>query len=1162
MVGSGVLALRASGLVVSALRAALAPRPGAHSVDEPERIGSRFRRAPDVTPEDVRRLAGALALRLADAEARFAALEPSVGEQVVAEVAVLLRGPVTMDDVQRALGDPGRLRLMLSARNAPTGRPSLGNDAEELFDALADVCCRQLVEHFTTAPWYTVRTVTEISRAVGELHDRIPDPEAADQEFAERYMTGLRDQLDRAEVLGVVEIQQASSYRLSTAYVNLDVGTVTQTQPRDPHALTLTQRLVRRPTWENLASNWAFAAGLPSWHSVLSPSGRAVLEGPAGAGKTSLLRRLAVGLIDARSQQQPPVVVPFFLQVRRLYRDERLCLPAVDDFVRESGSTLGSAQPPGWADRVLRSGHAVVLVDGLDELPQPCHDEALAWLQQVCRDYPHATYILSSRPRVLTDAHRRSLDEAGFASIALRPMNRAQVAEFVTRWHDTHTAYGADSREQIIRSGEDLNRLLDTRRDLARLATSPLLCALICALHRATDQALPEGRVGLYQAAMTMMLGSREQASKVPAAHHLRLSPPQQEALLSALAWWMTMNGRRDIPRTVAEARVQEVLPLVRFPDRDDQSPPTAAEVLRHLEQRSGLLHEPQIDLLEFSHASFQDYLAAGAALGGDHLDHILVHTWDPRYHDVLIMAVGRAQSRPRDQRHLLDGLITRAREGDGDQSGDARRLWLLAAAAIADLDLVSPDHRQAVHEATRALIPPNTHFDAASLAEAGEFVLDLLGDHIRHHELTDSQAFFTIITATDLQSDAAIPLFSALRHHTSHDIRHLLAQAWTSVADSDRYWRDVLCHVRIDDLAIVLPDFALIRRPQIRDRIRTLFLPDEVREIPVSDLAAASHLTTLLLDAGNTDLSGLVELPRVTSLLFRGAAPVDMDALAKLKNLRELRLTAPAQADISALASLTSLTTLKLHGTAVSDLRPLTGLTNLASLDIAATRVTDVGPLAALTSLVQLDLAATEVADVDALAGLIRLTHLSLHATGVADVSALSGLKELTSLRLGGTAITDVSPLAGLTRLSHLDLGVTQVSDLSPLTRVPRLRDLNLHRAPTSDVHSLALLTRLTRLDLSHTLVTDLRPLAELASLEGLFLAGLPVQDVRPLAALTNLTQLDLEGTEVSDVGSLAALTNLTLLNLAHTPVAQLGQLGALPELEVDITGTPLSMS
>ncbi|HSA49910.1 MAG TPA: NACHT domain-containing protein, partial [Yinghuangia sp.] len=1001
------VAARVGAVLVSVMGRVRAPRAGAHLVEDPARVGGRSRREEVVDARDLARLAEALTLRLSDAEARYAGLEPAVGERVVAEVAVVLGERVTMDDVQAAYGDAGRLRRLLSERNAPAGRVPLGGDAEELYDALVDVCCAQVVEHFTGREWYSVRTLTEVARGIGDLLDRVPDVRETDRRFEERYAKGLRASLDKAEVLGVVQIDQASSYTLTTAYVTLDVEAVGPERERD----------VLMPDGSSI---WARVSGNGSLESVLGRYPKAVLEGPAGAGKTSLLRRLAVHIIDGDLPAQLLQVwkgcVPFFVRVRRLLRDGELLLPDVGQLVAESGSMLGSAQPAGWADRVLEAGHAVVLVDGLDELPQHHHDAVLEWLDQLCRDYPRAKYVLTSRPRVLTDAQRRVLEGAGFASATLQPMNRAQVGEFIERWHRTQ-GLDADeeTRERLREFGEDLGRLLDTRRDLARLATNPLLCALICALHERTDQALPEGRIGLYGAAMTMMLGSREQASKVPAARHLRLSPTQQETLLGALAWWTTMNGRRDIPRHVAEDCVAEILPRFRFPERGDgEGLPTAAEVLRHLERRSGLLHEPQVDLLEFNHASFQDYLAAGAALRGHHEGHLLSRIDDPRYHDVLIMAVGRGEDRPDQQYELLEGLISRA-EGLRDGKGGDRRAWLLAAACIADLDVVDPRHVGRIRKATGELIPPRNQSDAENLAAAGEFVLDLLGDFVRRKEPSPEDARWIAATAATLGTDSAIPLLRSLRHQLDGAVRAEVVHAWTRVADVDGYWHEVVQHMRIDDVTVWVPKLDLLRRyAELRERLTYFALPSGTTEVPVRDLLA---------------------LPNLTGLYTVDAVFLDLEQLSMLTNLTSLTVTQAPVSDLRPLSRLTNLTDLMLKKANVSDVTPLAELTDLTFLVLDGTTVADVTPLAELTNLTHLSLGGAAVSNLEPLAALANLKYLYLGGTNVSDVAPLAGLTELTTLVLGGTNVSDLTPLAGLSKLTELFLNRTKVSDLTPLS-------------------------------------------------------------------------------------------------------------------------------
>src|SRR3569833_4684562 len=88
--------------------------------------------------------------------------------------------------------------------------------------------------------------------------------------------------------------------------------------------------------------------------------------------------------------------------------------------------------PAGWVRRRLTDGRAVVLVDGIDELPEAERPAARDWLGALTAAYPEARYVVTSRP---TAAGERWLEAEGFAGAELRPMGAPEVEEFVRRWH-------------------------------------------------------------------------------------------------------------------------------------------------------------------------------------------------------------------------------------------------------------------------------------------------------------------------------------------------------------------------------------------------------------------------------------------------------------------------------------------------------------------------------------------------------------------------------------------------------------------------------------------------------------------------------------------------------------------------------------------------------
>lgn len=126
----------------------------------------------------------------------------------------------------------------------------MGGDAEELYDALADVCCARVVEHFTGREWYSVRTLTEVARGIGDLLDRVPDLAEEDRRFAERYARGLRVSLDKAEVTELFTVDAVVSdlgdLSSLTNLTSLHIREASVSDLRPLSRLTLTALMLRR----------------------------------------------------------------------------------------------------------------------------------------------------------------------------------------------------------------------------------------------------------------------------------------------------------------------------------------------------------------------------------------------------------------------------------------------------------------------------------------------------------------------------------------------------------------------------------------------------------------------------------------------------------------------------------------------------------------------------------------------------------------------------------------------------------------------------------------------------------------------------------------------------------------------------------------------------
>jgi NACHT domain len=908
------------------------PEPGAGLVGDPVRLRHWLPRGGGQLDESqLRKLVDELVLRAGDADSQVRLLGPDRGQAVVTALVrtVLTLGELTLDDIVAARADPAELAYQLG-ETIPDATRDLDARQAILYTTLLAGCCRQIIEYFSTDEHFQKRIAVAQLGLLGTLADRIPDQAGEAARFEQALRELLVRKLDQDQLFGLQLPAAEQTYQVSTAYVSLTLQLDAPAAAPDSAARRTGLRL----------------------EGVLAERRKLVIEGAAGAGKSTLLRRLALHALRgdvpaelARWRHN----VPFLLPLRSLYGNERLDLPLPEDFLARVADAIAGEAPDKWASGLMREGRAVVLADGIDEVPERHRGEVVAWLTRLAEGYQQADYVVTSRPAAMTDELRAALAAGGFVTARLEPMTRHQVDELVVRWHQAALARDAHAPGYV----EGLRAALLKRRDLAQLATTPLLCAMMCALNRINNGYLPQGRASLYDHALTMLLEQREREQQVPAAP-VPLSRDQLEPMLSRLAIWMTMNGRRNIPRPVARAEIAD--PLGRVRARGAGAALSAGEALDLLVQRSGLLQEPDPGLIEFRHPSFQDYLAAVEIFHRNHLEHLIRNMQDPLYHDVAIMAVGQTQRDPVRQRELLTRMIQRA-ESDREHG---RQLWLLAAACVADVGMADRELADRIHRETRRLLPPTNMDEADAVARAGGFALDLLAEAALERQLTDRQSAATVRAAALIGGEQAAGLMHRFRHCAVEEVQRELVAAWYRSPDPDRYVDEVLADAALDAVWIELYDPAYLPLlPRLR-RLRRLCLPPGTPAGPLAELLSAPPYEPVR--------AGLTELD------LGGTPLADATPLAGLPALAELDLRGTLVADISVLAGLGGLRRLTLAGTAVADIRPLAGLHRLARLDLSSTPVTDLGPLAGLSGLRELWLFRSQVTDLAPVSGIAGL--------------------------------------------------------------------------------------------------------------------------------------------------------------------------------------------
>ncbi|MEU6862102.1 NACHT domain-containing protein [Streptomyces sp. NPDC046876] len=1073
----GIIGTRLASAAIGPLvkRLFAAEGSGAGLVDKPIRISGyvSFKgEKRSLTDSDLSTLADKLvrqALRTGGERPIAADEQQAVADALATTLHAL--GDVTLTDLEAVR--LGAAAFAKELRRA-AGRPErhLSADATYFYERLLDAACLHILHFFTQRSTFVAHTLVqqtrdlaELTAGVDELIRRNPLPGTEDAAFEQQYLPYVAKKHGKLTIYGIDLGNSPKRWPLDVAYLSLEATSAS------PSASSVVQEALRlfhqHPLEAQLALFRAAASLLPA-DQALADSPRVLLRGEAGSGKTTLVQWLAVSA--ARQDLAPQMAyledrIPFVLPLRTLTRHgERL--PAPRDFLTAVGCALGEVQPEGWAHRVLAAGRGVVLVDGIDEIPDRERERARSWLRDLMDTYGGDNrWLVTSRPSAVGADW---LTEDGFAELTLSAMGPAEIATFIRRWHDAARTGAEDDADLKVYEAQ-LLAAVRTKPDLGRLATNPLMCGLICALHRDRRGYLPHGRKDLYEAALSMLLSRRDRERDMRGPD-LREEP--QLELLQRLAYWLIRNGRTEMDRSRAQDIIARALPAVPEAAALGEAP----AVFDHFLQRSGLLREPAPDTVDFIHRTFQDFLGARAAVEEGDFGLLTDHAADDQWEDVIRMAV--ALARPGERVRLFRDLLAQ-----GDRSTERRtkaRIYLLAAACLEHATTLDPEVRSAVEERTATLIPPRNEQEARALAEVGPLILGLLPGP---EELDDEAAYHVVIAASHVKSEAAVTFLARFVAHPFLPVRSQLMWAWSRFDAAD-YADEVIARLDPSGLRYTVgsdeqlrhlerlelrPDCLDIRSGVSGQALEAFLVRYGLKEIDltratVSDLsflAGQSALESLTVSdcASLTDLSAISSL-RIRWLVIAHPGPnLDLRPVSRMPELRSLVLHGPAAVRWSAenLPLGAPLTELVVSG----EVRPAHALKGLGKL--AGLGVLDLNPASSPASAADwLEILALPLFELRVSASSIETLPVEVVLPGVERLALLGGDGEraiqaavrrlpsaflaLQELHLAGDfsaeANIDLAPLAGLTglRTIHVETGPDRIRGadaLPPQVRV-----------------------------------------------------------------------------------------------------------------------------
>ncbi len=400
------------------------------------------------------------------------------------------------------------------------------------------------------------------------------------------YLAQLREQCDSIDIRGLnVGSGKANRFPINQLYIQLKTANKSRGDRSEMQVASRDQ------------------AGRDSvdLESILEASAKLVIVGDPGSGKTTFLRKVALAAIEAFLPDPDRKPFPILIRISELAEflaqhkkapSEAAAPDCIAEFLGLQSEKFNQQLSYDYFRARLRSGPAILFLDGLDEAPSGDSRESIVRLfEAATRAFRSSCrFVVTTRPK----SYEGTATLSGFEAAEIEPLEQAAVQLFLTRWCD---ALFPNSKSSAKRHLAELEEALHAVPEIRRMARNPVMLTALAVVHW-NEKRLPEQRAELYESVIKWLVRSRKHVEGRPSEYRCL-------ALLRRLALAMQEHPKGRLV-DAEKAWAAEQL-AGEFPNGG------AAAVRAFLDQEeidSGVIGSRGA-LVRFRHLTFQEYLAA-----------------------------------------------------------------------------------------------------------------------------------------------------------------------------------------------------------------------------------------------------------------------------------------------------------------------------------------------------------------------------------------------------------------------------------------------------------------------------------------------------------------------------------------------------------------------
>ncbi|HCQ22696.1 MAG TPA: histidine kinase [Anabaena sp. UBA12330] len=346
-----------------------------------------------------------------------------------------------------------------------------------------------------------------------------------------------------------------------------------------------------------------------------------MILGQPGAGKSTFLRKIGLEALKGKSGQIQGEIIPVLLELKQFTTNE----VNIYNIIEQEFISCQLPLAKEFTNQLLRRGKLLLLLDGLDEVPNKNFELVIDKIQEFVKEYKQNKFVISCR----TAAYRQKFQN--FKEFIIADFNDQQIQQFINNWFYSQV-------DKQLGTDQKCWDKINTQEATKELARTPLLLTFLC-LEYDESQDLPKKKATLYGNALDILLRRWSAEKRLPYEPIYRqLGIDLEKIMLAEIAYDNFATDKLFFSQPEVLNQIQKVI------DNNDNAPKNldVGKILDAITIEQGILVERARDVFSFSHLTLQEYLTAQHIYDNRLVEKLVTeHLTDERWKEVFLLVAG-----------------------------------------------------------------------------------------------------------------------------------------------------------------------------------------------------------------------------------------------------------------------------------------------------------------------------------------------------------------------------------------------------------------------------------------------------------------------------------------------------------------------------------------